>query len=226
MTVKHVVVDGSNLATEGRTLPSLQQLDEAVRAYLEEYKPETVTVVVDASFPTASTTSERAAFEGAVERGRADHAAGRCDRTRRRVPAADRGSCRRRRAVQRLLPGVPRPVRLAVRRGPADRREARAPRRLGVHGALAGPGPAEPPVGERGQEGRQGRAPAKASPTTAGKAAGADGRRRPPRPAPWRRQAHDAKKATTAGTRRDEGADRPRREARRASTRATSAAAK
>ena len=32
MTVKHVVVDGSNLATEGRTLPSLQQLDEAVRA--------------------------------------------------------------------------------------------------------------------------------------------------------------------------------------------------
>jgi hypothetical protein len=34
MTVKHVVVDGSNLATEGRTLPSLQQLDEAVRAYL------------------------------------------------------------------------------------------------------------------------------------------------------------------------------------------------
>ena len=51
MTVKHVVVDGSNLATEGRTLPSLQQLDEAVRAYLEEYKPTTVTVVVDASFP-------------------------------------------------------------------------------------------------------------------------------------------------------------------------------
>ena len=55
MSVHHVVVDGSNLATEGRTLPSLQQLDEAVRAYLEEAKPEKVTVVVDASSPTAST---------------------------------------------------------------------------------------------------------------------------------------------------------------------------
>jgi hypothetical protein len=31
-----VVVDGSNLATEGRTLPSLDQLDEAVRAFLED----------------------------------------------------------------------------------------------------------------------------------------------------------------------------------------------
>ena len=30
----HVIVDGSNLATEGRTMPSLAQLDEAVRAYL------------------------------------------------------------------------------------------------------------------------------------------------------------------------------------------------
>src|ERR671919_611534 len=34
MTARHVVVDGSNLATEGRTLPSLQQLDEAVRAFV------------------------------------------------------------------------------------------------------------------------------------------------------------------------------------------------
>ena len=32
-----VVVDGSNIATEGRTLPSLAQLDEAIRAFLEEY---------------------------------------------------------------------------------------------------------------------------------------------------------------------------------------------
>jgi hypothetical protein len=69
MTVKHVVVDGSNLATEGRTLPSLQQLDEAVRAYLEEYKPTTVTVVVDASFPNRIDDSERAAFEGAINAG-------------------------------------------------------------------------------------------------------------------------------------------------------------
>ena len=69
MTVKHVVVDGSNLATEGRTLPSLAQLDDAVRAYLEEYKPETVTVVVDASFPNRIDTSERDAFEAALEGG-------------------------------------------------------------------------------------------------------------------------------------------------------------
>jgi hypothetical protein len=69
MTVKHVVVDGSNLATEGRTLPSLHQLDEAVRAYLEEYKPTTVTVVVDASFPNRIEEVERATFEEAVNAG-------------------------------------------------------------------------------------------------------------------------------------------------------------
>ena len=32
----HLVVDGSNIATEGRTAPSLAQLDEAVRAFLEQ----------------------------------------------------------------------------------------------------------------------------------------------------------------------------------------------
>jgi hypothetical protein len=69
MTVKHVVVDGSNLATEGRTLPSLQQLDEAVRAYLDDYKPETVTVVVDASFPNRIDAAERELFEEAVNAG-------------------------------------------------------------------------------------------------------------------------------------------------------------
>ena len=69
MTVKHVVVDGSNLATEGRALPSLHQLDEAVRAYLEEYKPENVTVIVDASFPNRIDRSERAAFEDALGAG-------------------------------------------------------------------------------------------------------------------------------------------------------------
>jgi len=69
MTVKHVVVDGSNLATEGRTLPSLRQLDEAVRAYLEEYKPETTTVIVDASFPNRVDESERDAFEDAIGAG-------------------------------------------------------------------------------------------------------------------------------------------------------------
>ncbi len=66
MSVSHVVVDGSNLATEGRTLPSLQQLDEAVRAFIEQYEPENLTVVVDASFPNRVDAAEKAAFEEAV----------------------------------------------------------------------------------------------------------------------------------------------------------------
>ena len=50
-------------------MPSLSQLDEAVRAYLEEYKPETVTVIVDASFPNRIDEAERAAFEDALSAG-------------------------------------------------------------------------------------------------------------------------------------------------------------
>jgi hypothetical protein len=69
MTLTHVVVDGSNLATEGRTLPSLQQLDEAVRAFIAEFDPKTVTVVVDASFPNRIDEGERDAFEAAVQAG-------------------------------------------------------------------------------------------------------------------------------------------------------------
>ncbi|HEX3796209.1 MAG TPA: hypothetical protein VHV57_17080 [Acidimicrobiales bacterium] len=53
------MVDGSNLATEGRTLPSLQQLDEAVRAYAEEDPEAQITVVVDASFEHRIDESER-----------------------------------------------------------------------------------------------------------------------------------------------------------------------
>ena len=45
----HVVVDGSNIATEGRSMPSLQQLDEAVRAYIEVEPDALITVVVDAT---------------------------------------------------------------------------------------------------------------------------------------------------------------------------------
>src|SRR3546814_15154183 len=69
MTGTHVVVDGSSLATEGRNLPSLQQLDEAVRAYIAEFEPETVTVVVDASFPNRIDASERELFEEAIQAG-------------------------------------------------------------------------------------------------------------------------------------------------------------
>ena len=47
---QHVVVDGSNLATEGRTHPSLSQLNEAVLAYMAEHPDALITVVVDATF--------------------------------------------------------------------------------------------------------------------------------------------------------------------------------
>jgi Zc3h12a-like Ribonuclease NYN domain len=65
----HVVVDGSNLATEGRTLPSLQQLDEAVTAYAEEDPNSRITVVVDASFEHRIDESERETLREAMLNG-------------------------------------------------------------------------------------------------------------------------------------------------------------
>ena len=53
------MVDGSNLATEGRTTPSLRQLDEAVRAYAAEDPGAEIVVVVDASFEHRIDSSER-----------------------------------------------------------------------------------------------------------------------------------------------------------------------
>src|SRR5213082_2661666 len=64
-TPRHVVVDGSNIATEGRSMPSLAQLDEAVRAFLDEYQDMTLTVVVDATFGHRIDEAEREAFEEA-----------------------------------------------------------------------------------------------------------------------------------------------------------------
>jgi hypothetical protein len=64
-----VVVDGSNIATEGRSLPSLAQLDEAVRAFQEEYPGREVIVVVDASFEHRVEDSERATFRDAEAAG-------------------------------------------------------------------------------------------------------------------------------------------------------------
>jgi len=69
MLKKHVVVDGSNIATEGRTAPSLTQLDEAVRAFLLEHPSEQATVIVDATFGHRIHESERDAFEAAVDAG-------------------------------------------------------------------------------------------------------------------------------------------------------------
>ena len=69
---RRIVVDGSNIATEGRTLPSLAQLDEAIRTFLDEHPgfgAADVTVVVDASFGHRIDPSEVATFEQAVEHG-------------------------------------------------------------------------------------------------------------------------------------------------------------
>jgi Zc3h12a-like Ribonuclease NYN domain len=60
-----VVVDGSNLATEGRATPSLRQLDEAVRAFIEEHADTEVVVVVDATFEHRIAAGERAQFKQA-----------------------------------------------------------------------------------------------------------------------------------------------------------------
>ncbi len=65
----HVVVDGSNIATEGRSTPSLQQLDEGVRAFLHQYPHDIYTVVVDATFEHRIDPSERKIFEEAHENG-------------------------------------------------------------------------------------------------------------------------------------------------------------
>ena len=65
----HVVVDGSNLATEGRTLPSLQQLDEAVRAYASEDPDASIIVVVDATFEHRVDDAEREEVRQAMLNG-------------------------------------------------------------------------------------------------------------------------------------------------------------
>jgi Zc3h12a-like Ribonuclease NYN domain/S1 RNA binding domain len=64
---KHVVVDGSNIATEGRTMPSLRQLNDAVLAYIQEHPDDLVTVVVDATFGHRIDPSEVPEFDAAVE---------------------------------------------------------------------------------------------------------------------------------------------------------------
>jgi hypothetical protein len=62
----HVVVDGSNIATEGRSLPSLHQLNEAVMAFIEEHPDALITVVVDATFGHRIEAKEVKEFDEAV----------------------------------------------------------------------------------------------------------------------------------------------------------------
>ena len=62
----HVVVDGSNLATEGRSLPSLQQLNEAVMSFMEDNPDTEITVVVDATFGHRIDKKETKEFEAGI----------------------------------------------------------------------------------------------------------------------------------------------------------------
>jgi hypothetical protein len=62
MMADHFVIDGSNLATEGRTEPSLDQLEDAVRSFKAEQPDGLVTVVVDASFEHRIDPKETKAF--------------------------------------------------------------------------------------------------------------------------------------------------------------------
>jgi len=69
MVQQHVVVDGSNIATEGRSMPSLRQLDEAVTAFLEEHGDVELTVVVDATFGHRISDDDKAEYEEAILNG-------------------------------------------------------------------------------------------------------------------------------------------------------------
>ncbi|MGC2486247.1 MAG: hypothetical protein WA359_08390 [Acidimicrobiales bacterium] len=64
-----MVVDGSNLATEGRVLPSLKQLDEAVTAFADEHPGAEIIVVADATFEHRVAANERSHFVDATLAG-------------------------------------------------------------------------------------------------------------------------------------------------------------
>jgi len=63
---RYVVVDGSNIATEGRQHPSLAQLNEAVIAFMAEHPDSLITVVVDATFGHRIDPAEVPEFDDAV----------------------------------------------------------------------------------------------------------------------------------------------------------------
>ena len=64
-----VVVDGSNLATEGSQEPSLKQLREMLSVYKRESNKAKLVVVVDASFEHRIAENERAQYQAMVASG-------------------------------------------------------------------------------------------------------------------------------------------------------------
>ena len=73
MPIEHIVVDGSNIATEGRSLPSLKQLEDAVAELRRDHPNAEITVIVDATFAHRIDPSELPRFEQAVLRGEYVH---------------------------------------------------------------------------------------------------------------------------------------------------------
>jgi hypothetical protein len=69
MSAEHIVVDGSNIATEGRNSPSLAQLEDAVTELRREFPDAEVTVIVDATFAHRIDPSELERFETAALAG-------------------------------------------------------------------------------------------------------------------------------------------------------------
>ncbi|MHB8244455.1 MAG: NYN domain-containing protein [Acidimicrobiales bacterium] len=69
MSSEHIVVDGSNIATEGRSAPSLAQLEEAVSELRREFPDAEITVIVDATFSHRIDPSELERFEQGVLEG-------------------------------------------------------------------------------------------------------------------------------------------------------------
>jgi Zc3h12a-like Ribonuclease NYN domain len=65
----HLVVDGSNIATEGRNLPSMAQLEDALDAFVKEHPFNVVTVIVDATFGHRISPKEKRWYEEAISTG-------------------------------------------------------------------------------------------------------------------------------------------------------------
>jgi len=97
MPIEHIVVDGSNIATEGRSLPSLSQLEEAVAELRRDHPNAEITVIVDATFEHRIDPSELPRFEQAALRGEYVHppagAIGRGDAFLLRVAEKVDGQC-------------------------------------------------------------------------------------------------------------------------------------
>jgi hypothetical protein len=69
MAKSRIVVDGSNIATEGRSIPSLAQLESALAELRKEHPKAEVTVVVDATFAHRIDPSELKRFEDGMAKG-------------------------------------------------------------------------------------------------------------------------------------------------------------